>query len=317
MNRRRFLAATAGALSIGLAGCGHPPPHLYLDLAEADDDSLRKWTTMQTTELRGRRRIVANRLLADESTTYLSRSDNPELSGGTQLSHGDSVSTVETTNVGTETRDGYQVTVNYYPDEPAPEDASVLPFEDLSQVERRLFEELDLTFMHEYANGESTSESRVFPPDEAYDDTTLLPTSASEALETGYDYLRFEGRDYRLELKWQTSKTWHRFEYAIDDQTTTSAHLSSLRRQYRFTLDSGSLSERQREILLTAIDGGDDSLGYHEDDPISDAYQGLVDSFQQHIHFEPASGRHNWLVTYDGDDYLASMQDETGSVLDY
>ncbi|QLG60966.1 hypothetical protein [Halorarum salinum] len=171
----------------------------------------------------------------------------------------------------------------------APADAGVLAYDDLPESDR---EALRLA-VHgpEYerdeglpTEGTSVSEFPAPYPDGAED---------SELVGAGETWVRWDGRDYRVELGAETTATRRSYRVALEavgaDEGAFREHVAA---EFLLELDP---SEAERELLAEAADGK-----YEECEPASDALGALRSRLDGDAELPHPADR-SWYVAVDGD----------------
>lgn len=281
LRRRRFLAGGAALLSVGLAGCGHPPVVLDLDDATADDIADEMSTRPDPDS---EAYAVVSSALENGSAT---RRGRRELFGRTDTVRVDGgIYRVSETRIDSSEVTVYQVLVDFDPDITTPERGEIA-YEDLPAADRERLAPIV---------------SRDDPPSgDGYDIGVGYGTAAEVGNESvfvperQYDIVVHDGRRHRIAVD---SRTASEAEYRYEVTAVASdveAFAARVRDEYLFRL--AGLSEAERAVVEEATDGA-----YYEDD---DAFRSVVDRIRDHQGIRADDSYGTWLLEYEDVEYLA------------
>jgi hypothetical protein len=280
MRRRQFLATGTAALTVAIAGCGHPP--VVLDMNEASADDITDEVSMAV-EPGSEEYTLVSAALENGSAT---RSGRSELFDRTDtVRFDDAFYDVSETRLETSEMTVYDVRIDFNPDDSTPELGEV-DYDDLPEVDRQRLGRIGSEYSPptqdgyemgvDYGTAEGTGNESAFVPEQQY------------------DIVVHDGNRYRIAVDSQTvSGAEYRYE-VTEVAAGVEPFADRIREQYRFTLTG--LSDAEREVVEEAIDGG-----YFEDD---DAFQSMIDRIRERtaIHVEEYYG--TWLIEYENVEYL-------------
>lgn len=279
MKRRQFLATGTTLLAAAVAGCAHPPGVLTMDAAGdediADEASLlaRPDSEEYGIVVRGRENGTATRRgryeLFDETDVVRVNDTFYEVSESRLQSSEVTV---------------YEVYVDLDP-ENTTADVGEVAFEDLPAVDR---ERLGPVLTERTENDDVRYDAAVdYGPAEEANGSVFVP-------ERQYDIVVYEGRRYRIAADSRAaSEATYRYE-VTEAAPDVETYAAQVRERYLFALTD--LSEAEREVVETAIEGG-----YYDDD---DPFQSVVDRLRDHEGFEVYDRYGTWLVEYEGAEYV-------------
>lgn len=300
MRRRHFLASTGSALAVALAGCSRPP-RVELQLTPLHESGL------------GERLVTPRRLLDPPQATAVRRAredgsyvrtvsdeSGPLLADGQFVSDDGAVFEIRTTRVDVEHRTVETFAVIYTGDGDGTtyeldEDARVVDYGDLPPADRAMFDALDPDSLLGAGDGTAVLHTHDYPDDH---DSVLLPDPA-------YDAVDYEGETFAVEYEGRETVENGRFRYELDRLAPdTAAYVEQLAASVVFTLAASDLSEEQREMLDSAMEGG-----YDEERELSDAFSALLDRLRSHDSLDV--GYADWVsvAEYERTEYLVEIDD--------
>lgn len=225
-----------------------------------------------------------------ERTTY----GQEPLRGGVFVEHDGAFYETSVTTAGTDEVMAYRLSIEWEAGQRAPDDATVVAFSALPEVDREV---LDLAVYGSDERREHPAESLSvtdFPapyPDGA----------ASSELVSGITWVRWNDRDYRIEVEGSTSQERRTFRYAVERVATDPEEFRTVVAA-DYLVNLAELPDGARDVVSQALDGG-----YEECAPASDALERVrsrLDDDQRLPH--SADG---WYVRFDGGKYRLSVRE--------
>ncbi|MFC4405272.1 hypothetical protein [Haloarchaeobius iranensis] len=300
MQRRQFLAAAGGALTVALAGCSRPP-RVDLRLVALPDADIGEQLVRPARDLSPEGQTVVRR--AHENGSYVRTStdwNGPYVHDGRVVSFEDRVFAVRTTRVGVERRtlDTFDVTYTGRGDNTTVEvdsDARIVDHGDLPAIDREMFDSADPGSLARDGSAMSAFVRDDYPDDA---DSVFVP-------EQEYDAVRYDGHTFLVEYQGPRTVENGRFRYELEPLAPDVAtYVERVVDEHVFTLARNDLSEEQRGMVDTAIEEG-----YSEEKELSEAFAALVERISAH---EPVDRSHSnrwYVLRYDGTTYYATVDD--------
>lgn len=280
MRRRQFLASGSALLSVGLAGCGHPPVVLYMDEASDEDVAAAVSTTADPDS---ETHAIVVEAAENGTATRRGRSDLFDRVGTVRVD-GTFYEVTETRLASSEVT-VYEVLIDFDPAETTPE-LGAIAFDDLPETDRErlgpILTEDDHPRGERYDVGVAYGSAA-----EVGNDSVFVPRRE-------YDVLVHDGNRYRIAVNSRTApEATYRYE-VTEVAPSLEAFADRVRRRYLFVLTG--LTEAERAVVEEAIDEG-----YFEED---EAFRSVVDRIRQHEALTVDDFYGTWLLEYDGLEYL-------------
>jgi len=287
MHRRTFLATTATALVLPLAGCAHPTDGSLSMRALETDSAIADRYAGSTDNLSGDRYELVESAIAGETPTREGR--RPPYEASRPLEHEGAYYEVTHDVIDSRTAIRYNIRVDY---DPESRPSSVIAYADLPAVDKRALE------------------GQVPPPEEPptgegfdLDSTYRYPNEDGSVLvpEQQYDGISYESITYRIGIDENREVTVQTYEYSAAQVAESAPDFGEqLRDRYLFTLEG--LSADEREIVEAA-----DRI-YRPDGQVSDAFRSLADRFRDQEGIETTEHGGTWLAEYNGTVYWVDLQ---------
>lgn len=286
MERRDFLLGVT-ALSLGLTGCvAHPD--VVLDLEEVSDSELadRASNDAEIIEREVEKPNVTSELFENGTYTRTARWE----AINTDLRY---VYDGEYYRVDVETSPAppdvvYEIDAEYVGDEGMEDE---LEYEELPEVDR---EALSFLTSAEVTDGEYQN-STEYLYEAGADEESAIASEATVVI------VVVDGRRFSVETEESNDIERQDYEYTSEKiASSQDEFVSWLKDEYRFELSG--LSEEERAVVEEAIEEG-----YYENSS-EEAFESLVNRFQEHDAIEPEQDGGNWIVEYENTTYWADLR---------
>lgn len=308
MRRRALLGAAGTAVSFALAGCFMEPPDTSLRLVPATDEVIVDDLAIPADGFPPERQSLVNRLFEAESITA-TEDYEPRLRDGTFVRKNGDFYRIGTTLMDKITAEGYGLEVQRLDDDATPtaEFARTIAFAELPAMDRRA---IDRDRLESLASGMAAA---VFVDDSSFD-----PSGSAIAAADGPVLVRYEGRQFQVRYDGPETQEDERYRYRLRKLADSpDEFVDVVVDQFLFTIESGSLSSKQRSIIEAAIVVPDETVttddghGYSEDDDLSDAFRSLLERIANHDRPWAALSVRQWLCRYDATRYWAIIEHAT------
>ncbi|WP_440988257.1 hypothetical protein [Haloarchaeobius baliensis] len=300
MQRRQFLAAAGGAVAVALAGCSRPP-RVDLRLVALPESDIEERLVRPANELSPGAQTVVRRAHEDGSYVRTSTDRNgPYIADGRVLRHDGRVVAVRTTRIGVERRtlETFDVTYTGRGDNTTvavDDDARVVDYGDLPQVDRAMFESADPGSLARDGSAMAAFVRHDYPDDA---DSVFVP-------EQEYDAVRYDGHVFLVEYGGPRTVENGRFRYELEPLAPDVAtYVERVVDEHVFTLAASDLSEEQREMVDTAIEEG-----YGEERELSDGFADLIEHISAHEPVHRSHANRWYVLRYDGTTYWTEVDD--------
>lgn len=287
MDRRAFLATSATAIALPVAGCSEPTGGaLSMEPMNGDSAIARRYAG-STANLSSDRRSLVDAAIAGETPTRTGRFPPYERSRPLEDDGEFYEITVDIADSRAVTR--YVVRIDYDPER---EPSSAIAYEDLPEADR-------LALAGQVPPGDDPPSGDGFDLDSTY----RYPLDADSVLapDQQYDGITYEGETYRLEIEADREVTVRTYEYdAVLVAESADALGRQLRERYLFTLTD--LSEEQQSIVEEA------TRTYRPEDEVPEAFRSLSEEIRSHDAIEIEEDSGTWLVRYEGSVYWTNLE---------
>lgn len=291
MRTRTLLAAVAVLATLALAGCSSPGS---IQMDPVDDADIGREATLDVptpdpdapepaeTNARTIREAI-------ESGSTTAEGTGPPVDRAGPYRHDGAVFNLSYEVVDTHEETAADVRIDYDPSDTSGE---AIAFADLPAVDR---DRLAGLFPQRGDGGEGYD----FGIGVRYDES-----EAAESVLVGpqeYRVLVYEGERYRIDVETE-EVTVNTYRYtATEVAPGLAAYGQRLREELAF--DLGGLSDGQRSVVESAIDGG-----YTANDDGDSDFEAVVDEFRRHEAVEETDYDGTWIARYDGEIYWVEIR---------
>lgn len=280
MRRRQVLSGGALLLTVPLAGCGHPPVVLDMDVASSAAIADEMSTQIQTGS---EEYSLIESAIENESATRRGRS---ELFDATEVVQFEGAYyEVSETRLQRSEVTIYEVLVDLDPTDQTPTQGEIR-FEALPALDRRRLEPI---FSNENPPGEERYDVGV-----AYGSAEEVGNVSVFVPERQYDIVIYNGTRHRVAVDSRTANE-AKYCYVVSQVAAdVQSFANQIRVEYLFELTG--LSEDERAVVDEAIESG-----YHTD---NDAFRSVVGKIRAHKGLNEDSSFGTWLLEYQDAEYL-------------
>lgn len=299
MRRRQFVAAAGSALTVAFAGCSRPP-RVDLELTPLRKSRLGDRLVTAADELGPDARTAVARAHGKGEYVRTADGSRPLVADGRVVGYAGRVWTVRTTRVGVERRELETFDVVYTgrgdnTTVAVDDDVRVVDYADLPPADREMFDAVGPEAL--MAGGAAMGAVGGYDyPDDA--DSVFVP-------EQEYDAVEYEGGTFLVDYEGSRTVENARFRYELDPLAPDVATYVERRAEaVVFVLDAGDLTEEQRDVLDSAMDGG-----YGEERELSDGFAALLDRLRDHDRLGVTFADWASVARYRGTEYLVEISD--------